>query len=156
MNTSTQGIPLSQLPAATLPLTGTELTVVVQGGQMKRAPASSVGASGIAALVRWTLTAAAAVPAGVTNDLGTDITNANRLLVTPAGDATITGLAGGAEGQIVVVQNLSAVFLLTLPQESVLSAAGNRWAVNGDLIIPPRCGAAFMRDLANVNRWVKL
>lgn len=149
-------VPISSLGAAAA-LDGSELVPVVQGGVTVQTTTQDIAdLGGGSDLLALTLTAAAAIAAGTTNDLGTNITNANRLLLTPAGDAVLTGMAGGAEGQILVFQNLSAVFSITLTTEDVGSAAGNRFVNNGDTFIPPRGSAAFMRDLANVNRWVKI
>lgn len=150
---SITGIRISDLGAAAA-LDGSELVPIVQGGVTDRTTTQDIAdlAGGGGSIPN---VANQAVAAGVTNNLATDITTANRLRITPAGDAEVTGLAGGVDGQIIIVQNMSTAFLITLSMESVLSAVGNRWAGNGDVIIQPRCGKAFVKD-TTVNRWVSL
>ena len=43
------GVPLASLDAAALPLAGTELTFVMQGGQPRKTPVSSIGGGGASA-----------------------------------------------------------------------------------------------------------
>lgn len=153
--TVTTGVAITSLPAATLPLTGTEAIPLMQGGVAKQAPPSAFGGSGAVSL---TTTVPVALAAGDNNNLlVVGLAAANRLLCTPAGDANLSGIQGGAEGQLLLVQNLSAVFSITLLNESGLSVAGNRivGSFGGDVFIPPLGAALLLRDLANVNRWVK-
>lgn len=146
------GVKISALPEATTPLTGAELVAVVQGGITRQATAADLGSSG--GTIAWTGIANGVLAAGANNNLGTDISTAARLRLTPAGDADLSGLQGGENGKLLFIQNMSAAFTITILAESGLSAAANRFAINGDLTVPPRCGALFIYD-TTLNRWVK-
>jgi hypothetical protein len=144
--------PISTLPAATLPLGGIEPVPLVQGGITCQAPASAFGGSSGA--IVWTGVAAAALGAGPINNLTTDISTASKLALTLTGDTDLTGKTGGAEGKFIMIVNRDGVAVLTILTESGLSAAANRFAINGDLIVPPGCGALFQYD-GTLQRWVK-
>lgn len=140
-------VAISSLATADLPLTGTEIVPLVQDGTTKSIPVANLVSS-------WAAVATAALAAGDNNNLATDISEVSRLAVTLAGDANLTGLAGGLDGKALMIQNRDAVDTLTIPNESASSSAANRFAINGDLIVPPLCGALFIYD-GVIQRWVK-
>jgi hypothetical protein len=150
--TTVTGIPISQLGAATLPLVGTEMIPLVQDGVTRQAPASALG-PGAGAIV-WTGVVTAILGASPVNDLGTDISAASKLALTMTGDTTLTGLAGGIEGKLIMIVNRDAVDTLTIEPEDGGSTAANRFSINGSLIVPPLCGALFQYD-GTISRWVK-
>lgn len=157
MTTTVTGIPISGLPAGAA-LDGSELVPVVQGGvtvQTTTQEIADLGGGG-AVLTIYGNAVGSAFPAGVNNNFNVDVSNANRLQLTLAGDAELTGLVAATivDGHVLVVQNYSA-FTLTIPSESVLSLAANRFVSNGDIIIPAGCGHSYMRDI-NLNRWVEI
>lgn len=140
------GVAISQLPAATLPLTGSEELALVQGGITKRAPSSAVSGAGEAIEV--------ALVAGANNNVLADgIDAASRVAFLPAGDCTVSGVQGGVDGMRRMFVNRSASFTIVMLAETT-SAAANRLASNGDFILPPLCGAEYVYDGEN-ERWVK-
>lgn len=142
-----QGIPISQLGAATLPLTGTELVPVVQGGVTKSAPASAFGGgSGVAVQ-------ALAIGANDNVVIAT-IEDIVRVAFTLTGDSELSGIVPPAvpDGRRLMIVNRSA-FLLTI-LSNVTSVATNRFVSNGDILVPPLCGAEYIYDSGN-QRWVK-
>lgn len=156
MSTATvQGVKISQMGAATLPLDGDELVPVVQDGINRYTPAGTLGGSPSGAVV-WTALISAALAAGANNNLApAGLDAAARLGLTPVDDTSeLRGLAAGTDGQMLMIPNHSVAFLFTVVNESGTSTAANRFAINGDLIIPPRCGALFQYD-GTVDRWVK-
>jgi hypothetical protein len=76
-------VKISDLPSATLPLTGAELTPIVQGGTTKKAPVSAVGSGGGGANVK----SYGAVGDGVTDDSAAiqACVNANCSVFFPSG-----------------------------------------------------------------------
>ena len=149
MATSVTGIAISELGAANA-LTGAELVPIVQDDVTRRTTVADIVAmAGIGGI------ATAALPAGTTSNLVVaDIETIQRLALTLAGDATLTGIVPPAvpDGRRLMIINRSA-FVLTLPTDTT-SAAANRFASNGDLIVPPLCGAEYVYDGTN-QRWVK-
>lgn len=144
----TTGVPISELGAATLPLDGTEQVPLVQDNVTRRASVASIAAaSGIAE---------EALPVGTTNNLVVaDIETATRLGLTLAGDADLTGMVPPAspDGKRMMLVNRSAAFTLTVLSNTT-STAANRFISNGDIIVPPLCGAEYVYDGDN-QRWVK-
>lgn len=141
-------VPISQMPAATLPLTGSEVTVVVQDGLSKKAPSTAFGAIILVLGAEKALVAAA----GNNNDAVFGVTF-NRLLVdTTAGDANLTGIAAGSNGQICVVTNRGAN-LLNLMNENVASVAANRLYGVTDITLPAR-ESMLLQYSAILARWV--
>ncbi len=71
-----------------------------------------------------------------------------------AADRNITGLAGGADGRIVVIANVGTTNVLNLVDESGSSAAANRFAVrpSPNLIIAVDAVAMLIYD-ATSTRW---
>lgn len=146
-------VPISNLGAATTPLVGDELVPLVQGGVTKQAPASAFGGSNGA--IVWGGLAQANLSAGQNDNLNVDLSSAARLELTPAGDADLTGLDGGEDGKLVHIVNVDAANVITILVESLGSDAENRFANNGDLILPPFCGALFIY-YSSIQRWVKV
>lgn len=149
------GVKISALGPATTPLAGDEEVPIVQDGVTRRAAASAFGGSPAAAVV-WTAMVTAALAAGANNNLspaGLDATA--RLGLTPVDDTSeLRGLEAGTDGQLLMILNHSTANLFTIVNESGTSTAANRFAINGDIIIPARCGALFMYD-GTIDRWVK-
>jgi hypothetical protein len=153
--TVVNGVPISILPEAALPLTGAEIVPLVKDVDgvptTVRATVDDVAAAASAAFIEGT---AAAAVTGTVNDEATDISDASRLLLTLTGDTTLNGKTGGEDGKLLMIQNMDLVDTLTIEPEAAGSAAANRFAINGSLIVPPRCGALFMYD-GTLQRWLK-
>lgn len=145
-------VKISELSAATLPLTGNEEVLFVQAGVTKRAPAS--------AFPRVIFTGIISQPSlgtGQSDDLEIDgdMQSNSRVHLTAAADtASVTGIAAEADGTIAVLTNISA-FVITLMAEHGDSVADNRLAMNGDHLLLPNCSAWFMYVEA-INRWSRI
>lgn len=147
------GVKITNLGEATIPLAGTEVAVIVQDGVTRKVQVEEL--SGSNAAVIWPAMQTDALAAGNNNNLAPDISEVARLGLTPVNDtAVLTGLAGGEAGKLLFIMNHSTADFFTILAESGLSTAENRFAINGDLIIPARCGALFIYD-ETVDRWVK-
>lgn len=146
------GIPVSQLGPAN-PLTGAELVPTVQSGVTRRTTVADLAGSPAGAIV-WGGVVTAVLAAGVNNNLAPDLSTASRLALTLTGDGSLAGVAGGVDGKVLMIHNRDAVDTLTIPNESLTSTEANRFAINGDLIVPPLCGALFVYDGTSA-RWVK-
>lgn len=85
---------------------------------------------------------AATLPDSQTNNWNPgDISNVARIRVATAGsNATVTGLVGGSDGYQRIITVTSGT--LTLLNENTGSTAANRFALNGDKVIP--AGTSFM------------
>jgi hypothetical protein len=81
----------------------------------------------------------------------TGLSTASTLRLNSDASRDITGLAGGADGRLLFVHNVGA-FGLVLKDESVSSAAGNRFALNGDLTLAGDEGCALQYDSTS-SRW---
>lgn len=139
------------------PLDGTEQLPVQRAGVTGQVDMDAVAAflgGAASGAITWTGVATATLAVGVTNDLGTDISAASRLALDLAGDAELRGLDGGEDGKIISITNRDPAFTLTIITEGATSAAENRFASNGDVIVPPFCGALFLYD-GTIQRWVK-
>lgn len=147
------GIKISNLPVVTTPLAGTEEFPVVQSGVTRKATIADV-AGGAAGAVSWTGVGNEAVAAGTTNNWAPTLTDISRLRVTPAGAAIITGLVGGTDGRIIVITNIGGSDLELRAQDAG-SAAANRFASNGDTLLPSGASALFIYDGA-LSRWTRL
>lgn len=64
---------------------------------------------------------------------------------------TITGFAGGADGQFKIIHNTSA-YVLTLANASGSSSAANRLDVASDVIVGPKTSVALFYD-STASRW---
>lgn len=69
-----------------------------------------------------------------------------------AANRNITGLAGGADGVDVIFINTGATNSLVLKTESASSAAGNRFAIGGDVTLAPSQSATLWYDSTS-SRW---
>jgi len=140
---------VSQLPAGTTPLAGSELVMIVQGGESRQTTASALAGSPVTVALGGELAFVAA--AGDNNNVA--FGDYNRLLVnTNAGAATITGIAAGNNGQLCVVTNQGSSDL-TLAVQSASSTAANRLYGVTDITLP-----AFSSKLLSysntLTRWV--
>lgn len=103
-----------------------------------------------------TYLAPATLSAGATNNynpagFGTGV---GRMDITPgAGGSNLTGLAAGADGQIVLICNISATDTLTLNNQNAGSSAVNRFRFSGDLALPPGARSWCVYYGGSVNRW---
>lgn len=68
-----------------------------------------------------------------------------------SGDVKITGLAGGASGRLMILQNISS-YSITLMEDSSSSTAANRFYLGGDLTLDPNNSAYLWYD-ASSSRW---
>lgn len=93
----------------------------------------------------------AALPAGNTDDLALPAGVARLRLSADAAGSTVTGLVAGADGQVIIVTNVSANDL-TLEPENAGSAAANRFAINGTVILGQNQSLALMYD-TGIARW---
>lgn len=66
-------------------------------------------------------------------------------------DRTITGLAGGADGQFKIIHNISS-FKLTLANASGSSSAANRFDMASDVVLAPKTSVALIYD-STASRW---
>lgn len=64
---------------------------------------------------------------------------------------SITGLAGGTAGRVIVLQNVGS-YGITLSNESASSTAANRFAIGSNLVIGPNCSIALQYDVTSA-RW---
>ena len=100
-------------------------------------------------------------PAALTADVDdynpTGLSTADVIRITTDGaDYAINGLAGGADGRIIIVENITSGNRLTIPDEALTSAAANRFELNGDTLqVFPKKSATFIYD-ATVSRWCPL
>lgn len=141
-------VPITGLPTATLPLDGSELLPLVQNGQTVKVTLLNAGLGPITKLGAELLFVSAA---GNNNNVA--LGNFNRLLVdTTAGDATITGIAAGTDGQLCVVTN-QGPNLLTLADSNAASLAANRLYGVTDITSPPK-GSMLLSYSATLLKWV--
>ncbi len=84
----------------------------------------------------------------------TGLATASVIRITLTGAQTITGLAGGADGRVVVVMNVDTADALTIAHESASSTAANRFTLRGaaNKILAAVSAAWFMYD-ATASRW---
>jgi sugar/nucleoside kinase (ribokinase family) len=142
-------VKVSALPAATLPLSGTELVMLVQSGVSRQAPASAF----LAAVVTLGAEQVVVATAGTMNNVVIDVASVSRVLVdTSAGDVIFTGMTAGTDGQLMVVTN-GAANLLTLADENAGSLAANRYYGVTDISLPPR-GSQLLSYSGTLFKWV--
>lgn len=93
--------------------------------------------------------------ASVNNFSPAGLAGANTMRLTPTAAAvSITGLAGGTSGRIMVVQNMSAALTLTLTHEDALSLAANRFVCPGAVaLVIPVSGNTLLRYDGPTSRW---
>lgn len=105
--------------------------------------------------VVWSGVATITLGAGDNDDIAPDLTEAARLQVTTnAAGSTLTGIAAGSDGQVLVITNVSANDL-TLSPEDAGSAAANRLAINGPQVLGQYQSLMFLYD-ATIARWTAL
>jgi hypothetical protein len=140
-------VPIPQLGPAN-PLDGTELVVVEQTGVTRRTTTGALGGGFITSKL------AVALAAGGTNDWAPAIAGVTRLEVTAAGVATVTGLAGGTDGKVIIVTNVGGNDFTLMAQDPG-SVAANRFASNGDTLLQAGWSAQFIYSAA-LSRWTRL
>lgn len=148
------GVKISELPSVSTPLTGAEQLPIVQSGVTRKATAADLASSPAGGPIAWTAVLSVAIGAGATNDWTPPITAMSRIRVTAAGAAVITGLAGGTDGRIIIVTNIGANDV-ELRSQAAGSLAANRFASNGDTLLPSGCSAMFIYDGA-LSRWTRI
>lgn len=95
----------------------------------------------------------AAMGATENNYAPTGFSDASVLRLTPnAANTSLTGIAGGADGRLIVVINIHATAALTLADESASSSAANRFALTVGLTVPAKGSAVFWYD-GTSSRW---
>ncbi|MCS7084457.1 MAG: hypothetical protein NZ534_00055 [Bacteroidia bacterium] len=82
----------------------------------------------------------------------TGAATATRMRLSSDAARTITGLAGGADGRVVILTNVGS-FNITLANESTSSSAANRFAFpSGDFVIQPGISVTICYDSTS-SRW---
>lgn len=103
-------------------------------------------------------TVLAVAPAADQNDYnptgwdGAEPSKATVLALTPTASILITGLAGGTDGRIAILQNRSADRLIIVPDESTASLAANRFAMRNPVFLMPGASLTLLYDGA-ASRW---
>jgi hypothetical protein len=85
----------------------------------------------------------------------TSLSTAQVIRQDASADVNITGLAGGADGRIMVLTNISAANWITLTDQDANSAAANRFTLpeNNPVAIDPDGGTAILLYDATLSRW---
>jgi hypothetical protein len=81
----------------------------------------------------------------------TGLSTASTLRLTASAAYNITGLAGGADGRLILIHNIGSN-TITLKDESASSAAANRFALNGDVVLNPDTSCILQYDSTS-SRW---
>ena len=76
--------------------------------------------------------------------------------LSPSAATIITGLAGGSDGQIVTISNLSGTFSVTLNQLDNGSTAANRFRIVGNIVLSPQYNSVSIKYSASLTKWVQL
>lgn len=136
-------------------------TIGTTGGDLDTSSPSQVTSATRAFALRGDLTPTALT--GNVNDYSPATLADAAILRLDAGTANrlMTGLAGGADGRIILIRNAGAANTITLVDQSTASSAANRFALTGDLTLPPTPATvtgvggtvALIYD-ASVARWV--
>jgi hypothetical protein len=82
----------------------------------------------------------------------TNLATASTIRQTSSANVNITGLAGGADGRIIILHNIGATFSLTLKNESVSSTAANRFNLSADVTVGPSVVVMLQYDSTS-SRW---
>lgn len=144
---------ISELPDASVPLTGAELVPMVQSGVTVQVPASDL-VSGVPSTFNLTGVTTPAILSGNTNNWAPSIGAVSRVNASSSNDVEVTGLAGGVDGKVIVLTNIGANNI-TLMTESGSSTAANRFAQNGDFVLVP--GASVMLIYVSaLSRWSRI
>lgn len=91
---------------------------------------------------------------GDVNDYSpTGLATALDLRIDPNGATrNITGLAGGADGRVIILTNISLAWSFVLNSGSTGSTAANRFLLPGDVTVPPNATVALRYD-GTSSRW---
>jgi len=81
----------------------------------------------------------------------TGLANASTLRLTTDASRTLTGLAGGAKGRVMIVENVAANPIV-LANQSASSTAANRFLLGADVAIPADRSVVLRYD-ATTSRW---
>jgi len=81
----------------------------------------------------------------------TGLSAASVLRLSTDASRDITGLAGGADGRLIIIHNVGS-FNIVLKDESASSSAGNRFALSADVTLAPDNVAALQYDSTS-SRW---
>ena len=101
------------------------------------------------------LVAPAALAAGDNDDVNLGITAVTRARISGnAVTSNLTGVTGGVDGAILILTNVSANTIMII-NEDTGSTAANRFAINGDMVLPQNCSAVFIYD-GSITRWTRL
>lgn len=104
------------------------------------------------------LSVVAATPGADQNDYnptgwdGTEPAKATVLALAPTASVVISGLAGGVDGRIAILQNRSTDRLIIVPDESTASTAANRFAMRNPVFLMPGASLTLVYDGA-ASRW---
>lgn len=149
-NLNNAGIKVTDLPAADLPLTGTEIAMIVQAGLSKRVTITDLagGGAGIISFIS---------PAGVVNNVapaGFGSTTAFLFVDTNAGNTQWGGIVTpGLHNQRVIVVN-SGPNQLRLDAQAAGSAAVNRFLEASNLILLTSMATEIVYCTGTTNRWI--
>ena len=94
----------------------------------------------------------AAIAAQADNYNPTSLSTSAVLRLTLTGAQSVTGVAGGADGRLLVVHNVDTVDALTLVDESAASTAANRFALQGNVVLAPDTSVLLQYDSTS-SRW---
>lgn len=93
----------------------------------------------------------AALAAGNNNDFPLPASVSRIRFSADAAGSTLTGLGAGTDGQVIVLQNISANDL-TISPEDAASTAANRFGLNGAQILGANQSLVVMYD-TGISRW---
>jgi len=79
------------------------------------------------------------------------LATSSTLRLEPTANVNLTGLQGGVDGRIIIIHNIGTG-TLGIPDEDLLSAAGNRFDVGATIYIRQNLGAIFRYD-GSSSRW---
>jgi len=82
----------------------------------------------------------------------TGLSTASTIRLTATGTFNITGLAGGADGRIIILHNVDTADALILIDESASSTAANRFALTANLTLTPDTVVMLQYD-STLSRW---
>ena len=142
--TATNGDGVSGNPTLSLPSAITFTGKTITGGTYANITASgSFTVSGILS------------PAQITADQNdynpTNLSTAAVLRLNTDASRNLTGLAGGADGRVILIHNIGS-FALVLKDESASSTAGNRFALNADVSLGADSSTMLQYDSTS-SRW---
>lgn len=109
----------------------------------------------VTALSNGTHTIVSSTATGTQNDWAPGLDGNTFIFWSGASDLTVSGLAGGVAGQVVVIKNVSTDKVIFFPHQDTGSSASNRlvnWITGGSTPITPTGVAMFQYETTN-NRW---